>query len=137
MALRSYRELTVWQKAIDLVEVVYQVSASFPGEEKYGLTSQLRRAAVSVPSNIAEGNSRRSTLDDARFVSIALGSLAEIETQVEIAARLGYLDSGEHDLIVEKADEIGKMLRAIEIKLRADAANRISEPEDFSTSHSP
>ena len=80
MAVKSYRELMVWQKAIELVEAVYTATGSFPPQEVYGLTSQLRRAAVSVPSNIAEGQGRRSTAEFAHHLSIAYGSLCEIET---------------------------------------------------------
>ncbi len=80
MAVRSYRELIAWQKAMDFVELVYQHTASFPKEERYGLTGQLRKAAVSVPSNIAEGQGRSTTADFLRFLSIARGSLYESQT---------------------------------------------------------
>jgi len=84
---QSYKELIAWRKAMDLVVEVYRVTRSFPGDELYGLTSQLRRAAVSVPSNIAEGQARYSRREFCHFLTIARGSLAEIETQVRIAAR--------------------------------------------------
>jgi len=82
--------MDVWKKSMDLVEVIYKISAAFPNEEKYGLTSQIRRAAVSVPSNIAEGAARRSDKEFIQFISIAMGSLSEIETQYQLAIRLGF-----------------------------------------------
>lgn len=91
MKVRNYQDLIVWQKAMDLVEQIYSTSKSFPREEIYGLTSQLRRAAVSIPSNIAEGPGRRTTADFVRHLSISYGSLREVETQILIAARLLYL----------------------------------------------
>ncbi|NKI34820.1 four helix bundle protein [Wenzhouxiangella sp. XN79A] len=118
MQLRSYRELTVWQRAMGVVEELYALSSTFPDSERFSLTQQMRRTAVSIPSNIAEGNARRSTKDYARFVSIAIGSLAELETQVEIAARIGYLNNAHASNLLSELDEIGRMLRAIETKLR-------------------
>ena len=91
MKVKSYQELIAWQKAMDLVEDVYRASKSFPKEETYALTSQIRRAAVSVPLNIAEGQGRRTTSDFLRHLSIAYGSLCEVETQILIAVRLRYL----------------------------------------------
>ena len=90
--MKDYRELIVWQKAMDLVEAIYRTTARFPKEELYGLTSQIRRAAVSIPSNIAEGQARNTTRDFLHFLAIAYGSLKEVETQVLIAERLGYID---------------------------------------------
>ena len=88
---KNYRDLVAWQRAMDLVEVVYELAKRFPQDELYGLTSQVRRAVVSVPSNIAEGEGRNSPNDFARFLSIANGSLREVETQLFIAVRLDYL----------------------------------------------
>ena len=93
MSVQHYRELIVWQKAIVLVEDVYRATNDFPKTEIYGLTSQIRRAAVSIPSNIAEGQGRNSTRDFLHFLSMAQGSLMELETQITIAERLGYLES--------------------------------------------
>lgn len=90
-AIKSYRELEVWQLSMDLVEDLYKVLKAFPREELYGLSDQIRRAAVSIPSNIAEGFGRDSNADFAYFISIAKGSLFEVSTQLELAARLGYL----------------------------------------------
>lgn len=109
--IRSYKELRVWQGGMDVVEAVYRISASFPKSEMYGLTSQIRRAAVSVPSNIAEGHARSSTREYLNHVSIAQGSLAEIETQIEIARRLGYVR--DVNSFFERAARLGKQLYAL------------------------
>lgn len=93
MPVRNYKDLLVWQKAIDLVSLVYQATQGFPPEEMYGLKSQLRRAAVSVPSNIAEGQGRNSTGEFRQFLGNAKGSLLEVETQVIIAQRLGFMNA--------------------------------------------
>ncbi|MCD7097890.1 four helix bundle protein [Stenotrophomonas sp. MMGLT7] len=90
---RPHERLDAWQDSMDLVERVYALSATFPDAERFGLTSQVRRSAVSIPSNIAEGAARRSTPDYLRFLSIARGSLAELDTQMKIAERLGYTRS--------------------------------------------
>ena len=92
MAVQHYRELIVWQKAMILVEAVYRATNDFPKTEIYGLTSQIRRAAVSIPSNIAEGQGRSTTRDFLHFLSVAQGSLMEVETQITIAKRLGYIE---------------------------------------------
>ena len=88
----SYRDLNVWQNGMDLVEDVYKITANFPKEEKYGLTSQLRRCSVSIPSNIAEGFMRKSTKEYIQFLYISLGSLGELDTQMEIAVRLSFIE---------------------------------------------
>ena len=110
---RGYQDLIVWQKAMDLVELVYRESASLPTEERFGLTSQIRRAAVSVPSNVAEGNSRSSDRDFARFLEIALGSLAELETQVLLAVRLYLLNRERCTPILTLAAEVGRLLTGL------------------------
>ncbi|MEG3792368.1 four helix bundle protein [Lysobacter sp. CCNWLW3] len=89
---RPHEGLEVWRDAMDLVEAIYQFSRTFPDSERFGLTAQLRRAAVSVPSNIAEGAARRSTPEYLRFLSIARGSLSELDTQQQIAVRLGFAE---------------------------------------------
>ena len=91
MAVLDYRELEVWQKAMDLVKMVYRHTAGFPREEMFGLTNQLRRASVSIPSNVAEGQGRRTTKEFLYHLSVARGSILEVQTQVEIARRLLYL----------------------------------------------
>ena len=113
MKVKNYQELIVWQKAMDLVEEVYAVSKSFPREEIYGLTSQLRTAAVSIPSNIAEGQGRRTTPDFLRHLSIAYGSLREVETQILIATRLRYLAPGKCQGVMTMAAEVGRLLNGL------------------------
>ena len=109
MAVKNYRELIVWQKAMDLAVLVYRVTAGFPKEEIYGLRSQMRRAAVSIPSNIAEGQGRRTTDDFLRFLSVANGSLRELETQTLIAKRLTYISEEECSEILDLAAEVGRL----------------------------
>ena len=113
MKVKSYRELIVWQKAMDFVVVIYQLCSNFPDDEKYGLTNQMKRAAVSIPSNIAEGQSRSSTKDFIRFLYIAKGSNAELETQLEIAVRLGFVDTEKIKDVIMQSNEIGKMLTGL------------------------
>ena len=111
VALRNYRDLIAWQKAINLVEEVYRVSREFPREEQYGLTIQLRRAAVSIPSNIAEGQGRGGNPEFVRFLRIAYGSLREVETQVIIAERLGYLEQATP--LMEQCAEVGRLVNGL------------------------
>ena len=113
MGIRSYRELEVWQKAIDLVVECYRISERFPKTELYGLTSQLQRAAISVPANIAEGQGRTHTKEFLNHLSIAYGSLMEIETHLQIAARLNYLDLPALELLLEKSAVVGRMLNGL------------------------
>ncbi len=115
---RSYRDLDVWKLAIEFVKDIYQATEKFPPAELYGLTSQVRRAAVSVPSNIAEGQGRNSFKEFKQFLSIALGSLAELETQVIIAKEIGYLDSADMDRLSVSMDTIRKMIKALSGSLR-------------------
>jgi four helix bundle protein len=119
MANKSYRDLMVWQKAMDLVVEVYQQSQSFPKEEVYGLTSQIRRAAVSIPSNIAEGQGQGSDRGFSRFLSIAQGSLTELETQLMIAQRLDYLDDLTCQSTLDRCAEIGRMLNGLQKSFKA------------------
>jgi four helix bundle protein len=93
--IRNYRDLAVWQLGMDIALQVYQATKDFPTDERFGLTSQLRRAAASVPANIAEGHARSSTRDYLRYIAIAIGSLAETATFIELAGRLGYGDVDE------------------------------------------
>lgn len=109
-AIKSYRELEIWQLSMELAEDIYKALKTFPREEPYGLADQIRRAAVSVPSNIAEGFGRDSNADFAHFVSIAKGSLFEVSTQLELAARLGYLSS--ETKFSPRLSTIGKKLTA-------------------------
>ncbi len=110
---RSYRDLVVWQKAMELVTGVYRATARFPHDEIYGLTSQVRRAAVSVPSNIAEGQGRLSENEFRHFLGLARGSLMEVETQLQIAENLGYLQQKENHELLRSACEVGKILNGL------------------------
>ena len=107
---KSYRDLLVWQQGIVLVKEVYTLTKQFPKDEIYGLMSQIRRSAVSVPSNIAEGQARNSDNEFRRFLLIALGSLAELDTQIEISSLLGYLEESDTTQVQEKVIELRRML---------------------------
>ncbi len=109
----SYRDLNAWRKAVDLVLAIYQCTRAFPKDEQYGLVSQLRRAAVSVASNIAEGKGRSSDKELVMFLHNALGSLCEIETQLTIANRLGFLPAHDFGRLDAAASEIAKMLNGL------------------------
>jgi four helix bundle protein len=113
MKVKSYRDLIVWQKGIDFVASVYKKSSRFPREELYGLTSQLRKAAVSIPSNIAEGQARSGTQEFLHFLSIASGSLAEAETQIIIAERLEYLDTAAMGELLNLSAEVGRLITGL------------------------
>ena len=109
----SYRELIAWQKAMRLVSGVYEATREFPRDELYGLTSQLRRAAVSVPSNIAEGQARFSPKEFHHFLTLSRGSLVEIETQLVIAQNLGYLPAKAIQPLLAQAAELGRILNGL------------------------
>jgi len=115
--MKTYRDLLVWQKSMVLVTEIYRLSKSFPRDETYGLTSQMRRCAVSVPSNLAEGYGRNSTSDYIRFLYIATGSLYELQTQIEIALNLQYLNKPDYDKLYESSREIERMLSSLTKKL--------------------
>ncbi len=110
---RSYRDLDVWRHSIDFVKEVYRVTGKFPPSEIYGLTNQVRRAAVSIPSNIAEGQGRNSSKEFRQFMSIALGSVAEVETQLIIAKAINYLTDGELNPLLDSLDIVKKMLKSL------------------------
>lgn len=115
--MNNYKELTVWQKSIDLVELIYGIVKRLPKEETYALADQMRRAAVSIPSNIAEGYGRNAPKEYARFLSIARGSKYELETQLLICVRINYLDEKDIEKAMVLCDEIGKMLTVLIGKL--------------------
>ncbi|HEX7327195.1 MAG TPA: four helix bundle protein [Casimicrobiaceae bacterium] len=117
MSTFSYKDLKVWQAAMVLVKDVYELTKHFPASERFGLSQQLQRSAVSIPSNIAEGHARSRTGDYLRFLSIARGSLAETETQLLLALDLGFADASRVSSVSTRADEIGRMLRALERSL--------------------
>lgn len=116
--IRTHRDLLVWQKSMLLVTEIYRKSQRFPTQEQYGLTSQIRRAAVSIPSNIAEGFGRQSTGDYIRFLNIAVGSLFEVQTQIEIALNLSFIEESEFTLIFESTREIDRMMSSLIQKLK-------------------
>ena len=117
MAVKSYRDLDVWQLAMVFVEEVYKLSLRFPASEKYALSDQLRRAAVSIPSNIAEGYGRGTPNEFARFLAFARGSLYEANTQLELASRLGYLNSKTG--LYKMSTRLSKMLTSLAAKTRS------------------
>ena len=119
---RTYKDLVAWQKAMELVTEVYRITQHFPKEEMYGLTAQVRRAAVSVPSNIAEGQARYSHMDFQRFLRQARGSLVEVETQVMIGVNLGFLDGKDAKPILGRTAEVGRILNALLNSIRERTA---------------
>ena len=118
--MAGYRDLKVWQSAMQLAEETYRLSQSFPNHEIYGLTSQLRRATVSIPSNIAEGHGRNSPKEFYHFLGIALGSLAELETQLLLAKRLKYLEADQITTVLKTTDEMAKMLKGLQKSLSSN-----------------
>ena len=113
----DFKKLIVWQKAMDIVVATYTLTQKLPTSEIYGLSNQMRRAAVSVPSNIAEGQSRNSDKEFAQFLTIARGSLSELETQLHICARVNFLSDSDIAEVITNIKEVGKMLRTLITKL--------------------
>jgi len=113
MVVKSYKDLEVWRKAIDLVVTCYKITKSFPKNEVYGLASQLQRAAVSIPANIAEGRERKYSKEFVKHLSIAYSSLAELETHIQIAQRLNYISSTNTGKLLEQTAEIGRMINGL------------------------
>jgi four helix bundle protein len=124
MPICTYRELNAWTKSFELVLAIYQETASFPVEERYGITSQLRRAVVSIPSNIAEGEGRKSAKEFRHFLFIALGSLMEAETQILIAKSLGFLSVNQADKLMLLAAEAGRLINGLTRSLLLRTGNR-------------
>ena len=119
--IKSYRELRVWQNAMNITQTIYELTRQFPSDEKYGLVSQIRRAAVSIASNIAEGNGRNTTGEYIHFLGISRGSLFELETQIEIASRLGFLSQESHTLLLKDSELISKQLTGLIKSLNASS----------------
>ena len=115
--IKSFRDLNIWKNAIKLVKLIYEITQTFPNSEIYGLTSQIRRAAVSVPSNIAEGHIRRHTAEFKQFLFIALGSLAELETQITISNELGYVNKDSKETVIQTIVVLSKQIRSLISKL--------------------
>ena len=118
----TYSDLQVWQAAMDLAEDIYRITKTFPKEETYGLTVQLRRATVSVPSNIAEGKGRSTQKELPQFLCHSRGSLFEIETQITLARRLGYIDVAQTDAIRQKTARVGQLLNGLLRSIRPNVA---------------
>lgn len=111
--IKSHRDLIVWQKAVQLVVYLYSLTRTFPKEETYGLTSQIRRAATSIPANIAEGQGRRLSGEYQQFLGHARGSLCELDTHIEVAFQIGYLADPQYQQAREKMDEVGRILNGL------------------------
>ena len=126
--IESYKDLEVWQRGIDLVEMVYSVTKMFPDEERFGLTNQLRRAAISVPSNIAEGWGRNSRKDYLRFLAIARGSLHEVQTQITIAGRVDYLDSDQERTLQDHTETLSRQLLSLMRSLNRSSSSNSPFP---------
>jgi four helix bundle protein len=126
-----FKNLEVWQVAMTLAKTVYELTAGFPREERYGLSSQLQRAAVSIPSNVAEGNARTTTRDYARFVSMALGSSAELQTQLLLSQELSLGEEGARVAALDMCDRVGQMLLRLHqaLKRRLESESRVPSPE--------
>ena len=128
MTIQTYRDLIVWQKSMDLVIEIYRLVKLFPQEEMYGLTSQIRRAAVSVPANLAEGHGRIHRKEYLHHISIARGSLMEVETHLQIALRLEYIQREQIRQVWTLLQEIGKLLNGLIRSLAADSIREEQEP---------
>jgi four helix bundle protein len=120
--MRPHQRLDVWRKSIDFVVAIYRLTDKFPNEEKFGLTSQLRRAAVSISANVAEGAAKTSTKDFRRYLSNSQGSTSEIETELLIARRLNYLDEEDFMILSKDLDDIGRMITGLSRSLRRSEA---------------
>jgi len=121
-AVKSHKDLLVWQRGMALAESCYQLTARFPSDERYGLTSQVRRASVSIPSNIAEGHNNGSSAVFLRHLAVALGSQAELETQLELAIRLKVADREAVTPVLAAVEEVGRLLHGLVRSLEARAA---------------
>ena len=113
MAVKSYRDLIAWQKAMDLVTAIYRVTEAFPAREQFGLSNQMRRASVSIPSNIAEGQGRGTTKDYVHFLHISRGSLQELETQLLLAQRLSFAVDSEVNRLLAMCDEVSRLVSGL------------------------
>ncbi|TDP02348.1 four helix bundle protein [Flavobacterium sp. 245] len=116
--MSHFRKILVWQKSMSLVSKIYKATRTFPKEEIFGLTSQIRRSSVSIPSNIAEGSGRESSKDFLRFLYISLGSIFEMQTQLEIAKNIIYINEEEFNLLYEDSREIERMLASLIKKIK-------------------
>jgi four helix bundle protein len=115
---RSYKDLEVWQVSLELVKDIYEITGKFPSPERFGLTQQIRRAAVSIPSNIAEGQFRNSSKEFKQFLSVALGSAAELDTQLILAREINYLSPEEAVIILHTLERVMKMLKKLSLSIK-------------------
>jgi four helix bundle protein len=129
----AFKDLDAWQQGMSLVEAIYKATRSFPREELYGLSSQMRRAAVSIPSNIAEGYCRRSTKSYVYHVSVALGSHAELETCLDLTRRLEFLSAADYERFGERTNSVGRLLSGLHRSLE----ERLARSNNPNTSHPP
>ncbi len=120
MGMHNYRELKIWQRSMDFVEKIYQVSSEFPKEEKYGLTAQIRACVVSIPSNISEGAGRGTNKQFKRFLEFSMGSINEVQTQLELAFRVKYLSKNIYESLIDEALQIYKMILGFYNSLKDD-----------------
>jgi four helix bundle protein len=118
----SFRDLKIWQRSMTLVEEIYRITNQFPREERFGLTSQIRKAAVSIPSNIGEGKRRKRERAFLNHLDIALGSQGEVEVQLEVAKRVGFLSASDYSPVQEVVEEVGRMLNGLIISIQPDEA---------------
>ena len=116
--MRPHERLDLWKRSIDFVVAIYRLTDNFPKEEKFGLTSQLRRAAVSVAANVAEGAAKTSTKDFRRYLSNSQGSASEIETELQIALRLNYVDEADFKILSKDLDDVGRMITGLSRSLQ-------------------
>jgi four helix bundle protein len=119
MTINSFKDLKAWQLGMDVTECVYRLTENFPKSEIYGLSSQMRRSAVSIPSNLAEGQGRESSKEFLHFIAISIGSICELETQLLIAHRLNYAPSIDIESIITKLAETGRMIRGLQKSIKA------------------
>ena len=131
MSGQSYKDLLAWQKAIDLVEEVYRATRGWPQDELFGLTNQVRRAVVSIPSNVAEGQGRHNHKEFLRYVQISNSSLNEVETQLLIAKRLEYIDEEAYRTLTSQADDVGRLLHGLMRSLRSRLSQSPNPPADY------
>ena len=115
--IKSFRDLIIWQRGINLVKEVYKETQNFPKQELYGLTNQIRRSAISIPSNVSEGHIRQHRAEFRQFLSMALGSLAELETQIIISRELNYISNEKSENLIDQMNSLGKMIRGLMKKL--------------------
>jgi four helix bundle protein len=120
MPIKNFRELEIWKRSVDLTEYIYKETNDFPKDELYGLTSQLRRAAVSIPSNIAEGFTRLHNREYKQFLYVSLGSCSEVITQLIIAEKLGYIEKKKADWLIDEIEQISKMTMSLIKKLNTN-----------------